>query len=80
MDEPPRIPDPWSWRLRNRSPRTDPRRDQVGIGRRHPMLAWLGVWALGIALIVGLSFVLPARTDGVVAIVVILALLTTVRI
>jgi hypothetical protein len=44
------------------------------------MLAWLGVWALGIALIVGLSFVLPARTDGVVAIVVILALLTTVRI
>ena len=79
MDEPPRIPDPWSWRYRGHT-RTDPRKDQIGIGRRHPLLGWLGVWVLGIAVIAGLSLVLPARTAGVVAIVIILALLTTTRI
>jgi hypothetical protein len=77
--EPPRIPDPWTWKLRSRQ-RSDPREDQIGIGRRHPLLGWLGVWVLGIAVIVGLSFLLPARTEGLVAIVILVALLTTARI
>jgi hypothetical protein len=76
--EPPRIPDPWSHRYRTR--RSDPREDQIGIGKRHPLLGWLCVWALGIAVIVGLSFLLPERTDGIVAIVILVGLLTTVRI
>jgi hypothetical protein len=76
--EPPRIPDPWNWRYRSR--RSDPRKDEIGIGSRHPLLGWLGVWALGIAVIVGLSFLLPKRTEGIVAIVILVGLLTTVRI
>jgi hypothetical protein len=75
--EPPRIPDPWSWRYRSR--RSDPREDEIGVGKRHPLLGWLGVWALGIGVIVGLSYLLPERTEGIVAIVVLVALLTTVR-
>jgi hypothetical protein len=79
-EDPPRIPDPWRWKLRSRPPRSDPREDEIGIGNRHPLLGWLGVWILGIAAIVGLSFLLPERTEGIVAIVVLIGLLTTVRI
>ena len=78
--------DPWekprlfSWRNRGPRTRTNPLEDQIGLGHgKHPLLLLLAVWAAGIAVIVGLSFVLPRTAAGLVAIAIILGLLTTVR-
>jgi hypothetical protein len=74
---PPRPPlDPRNWRLHTRS---DPVENQVGIGRKRPLLTLIGVWLLGIAVIVGLAYVLPRRAEGVVALLIMFGLLTTVR-
>ena len=78
--------DPWerpglfSWRNRGVHTKTNPLEDQIGLGKgKHPLLLLLAVWAAGIAVIVGLSFVLPRTAAGLVALVVIVGLLTTVR-
>ena len=74
-------PNLWSWRNRGPRTRTNPLDDQIGLGGgRHPLLRLLAVWAAGIALIVGLSFVLPRNAEGIVAILIVVGLLTTVRI
>ncbi len=76
--DPPRSPlDPRNWRFHIRS---DPVENQVGIGSKHPLLALIGVWVLGIAVIIGLAYVLPRRTEGLVALLIVFGLLMTVRI
>jgi hypothetical protein len=79
--------DPWEkpslFRWRNRTPHTraDPRDDQIGLGKgKHPLLLLLAVWAAGIALMVGLSLVLPRSAAGLADLVIIIGLLLMVRI
>lgn len=70
----------WSWRDRRARSRRNPLDYEIGLGGSHPMLRLLGLWALGIGVIVGLSVVLSRQAAGIIALVIILGLLTTVRI
>jgi hypothetical protein len=72
---------PSLFRLNRTRSRTDPFDDQLGLGKgRHPLLLLLAVWAGGIGLMVGLSLVLPRTAAGLADLVIIVALLLTVRI
>jgi hypothetical protein len=78
-DRPPR---PFSWTERINEQmrrRANPLDDKIGIGGRHPVLSVLGLWVLGIGVLVGLSFVLPRQLTAFLGVAIVIALLTTVR-
>ena len=78
--------DPWekpnlfSWRVPRMLTKTNPSEEGAGLGHgKHPILLILAVWAAGIGLIVGLSYVLPPTAAGLAAIVIVVWLLLTMR-